>query len=167
MPPADSASRAEAAPKARGDRSSRTFGLTNYPKPSQLRNLPYFNLWNFERDGRLYERLGIRWFKRFATQGDYWNKRRRHSDPNFRNVKDFNSAIEWEARTRSNELRHLCTLVVGLAIMVFLYLRNEYLWLVVVFFGVLVCDVYPIMLQRYNRTRIWRIKSLMLKMHNA
>lgn len=28
------------------------------------------------------------------------------------------------------------------------------------FFVVLIWDVYPIMLQRYNRARIWKIKSL-------
>ncbi len=125
-----------------------------------MRHLSYFDLWDFERDGRFYERLGIRWFKRFATKGDYWNKRRRHSDPGFRNVKDFNSAIAWEARTRHNEFVHLCSLVVGLVIMVWLYFQNESTWLLVVFFAVLIWDVYPIMLQRYNRARIWRIKSL-------
>jgi hypothetical protein len=125
-----------------------------------MRNLRYFNLWDFERDGRFYERLGIRWFKRFATKGDYWNKRRRHSDPGFRNVKDFNSAIEWEARTRFNELVHLCSLVVGMVIMVWLYFQNKYTWLVAIFFVVLIWDIFPIMLQRYNRARIWRIKSV-------
>jgi hypothetical protein len=125
-----------------------------------VRNLKCFNLWDFERDGRFYERLGIRWFKRLATKGDYWNRLRRHSDPGFRNVRDFKSAIEWEARTRSNEILHLCTLVVGLVIMAWLYFQKEYTWLVVVFFAVLVWDIYPIMLQRYNRARIWRIKSM-------
>ena len=118
----------------------------------------YFGLWNFERDGRFYERLGVRRFKRFATQGDYWNKRRRLTDPSFRNVKGFRSAIEWEARTRHNEVVHLCSLVVGLTMMVWLYSRREYAWLVAVFFAVLVWDIYPIMLQRYNRARIFRIK---------
>ena len=124
-----------------------------------MRNFRYFNLWDFELDGRFYERLGIRWFRRIATQGDFWNTRRRHSDSGFRNVSDLNSAIEWEARTRSNEFLHLCSLVVGLVIMAWLYLQNMYPWLVAVFFGVLIWDVYPIMLQRYNRAKIWRIKS--------
>jgi hypothetical protein len=124
-----------------------------------MRNLCCFELWDFEREGRFYERLGIRWFKRFATQGDFWNRLRRRSDPGFPNVKGVDSSIEWEARTRTNEFRHLSTLVVGLAIMAWLYFRSEYAWLAVVFFAVLVWDVYPIMLQRYNRARIQRIRS--------
>jgi len=129
--------------------------------------LPYFDLWNFERDGRFYERLGIRWFKRFAAQGDYWNQRRRSSDPSFRIVKILDSAIEWEARTRSNEFLHLCSLVVGLTIAVWLYFRDEYAWLVAMAFVVIIWDIYPIMLQRYNRARIWRIRSSMLRMQKA
>lgn len=128
-----------------------------------MRDLRWFNLWDFERDGRIYERLGIRWYKRFATQGDYWNRRRRRSDPGFRNVKNVNSAIEWETRTRSNEFRHWCTRAVGIAIMAWLYSRSEYAWLAVVFFAVLVWDIYPIMLPRYNRARFWRIRSSMSK----
>jgi hypothetical protein len=124
-------------------------------------------LWDFERDGRFYERLGIRWFKRFAAQGDYWNQRRRRSDQGFRHVKDLNSALEWEARTRFNEIVHLCSLVVGVILMVWLCLRSEYAWLVAVAFVVILWDVYPIMLQRYNRARIWRIRSSMLRMQKA
>lgn len=123
-----------------------------------MKPLRYFALWDFERDGRFYERLGVRQFKRFATQGDFWNKRRRLSDTGFRNVRGFDSAIEWEARTRHNEVVHLCSLVVGLAIMAWLYSRREYAWLAAIFFAVLVWDIYPIMLQRYNRARIYRIK---------
>jgi len=129
--------------------------------------LPYFDLWDFERDGRFYERLGIRRFKRFAAQGDYWNQRRRSSDPSFRIVKNLDSAIEWEARTRSNEFLHLCSLVVGLTIAVWLYFRDEYAWLVAMAFVVIIWDIYPIMLQRYNRARIWRIRSSMLRMQKA
>lgn len=132
-----------------------------------MRNLPYFDLWDFERDGRFYERLGIRWFKRFAAQGDYWNQRRRISDPRFRIIKNRDSAIEWEARTRFNEVVHLCGLIIGLTIMVWLYFRDEYAWLVAMVLVVIVGDIYPIMLQRYNRARIWRIRSSTLRMQKA
>ena len=132
-----------------------------------MRNLPIFDLWDFELDGRFHERLGIRWFKRFAAQGDYWNQRRRRSDPGFRHVKDLNSALEWEPRTRFNEIVHLCSLVVGVVLMVWLFLRSEYAWLVAVALVVILWDVYPIMLQRYNRARIWRIRSSMLRMQKV
>jgi len=127
-----------------------------------MKPLRWFNLWDFERDPRFYERLGVRHFKRFATQGDFWNKRRRQADPSFRHVASVDSAIAWESRTRFNEAVHLCSLALGLSIMAWLYSRGELLWLAIVFLAVLIWDVYPIMLQRYNRARIGRIRSLRL-----
>lgn len=130
-----------------------------------MKNLRWFNLREFERDGRFYERLGIRIFRRFAAKGDYWNRLRRRADPGFRNVSDVHSAIEWEALTRRNEAIHLCSLAVGISILVWLSMHGEYAWLIVVFFAVLVWDVYPIMLQRYTRARIWRIKAMANRRH--
>lgn len=118
-------------------------------------------MWDFERDGRIYERLGIRSFKRFAAPRVYWNQRRGRSDPSLRTVRNFDSAIEWEARTRSNELVHLCSLIVGLTIVVLLDLRGEYAWLGAMVFVVISWDIYLIMLQRYNSAKFWRIKSSM------
>jgi hypothetical protein len=151
------------------DYSARTAatGLNSHPNSLQVRNLPFFDLWDFERDGRIYERLGIRSFKRFASPRVYWNQRRGRSDPSLRIVRNFDSAIEWEARTRSNEFVHLCSLIVGLTIVVWLYLRGEYAWLGAMVFVVIVWDIYPIMLQRYNRAKIWRIKSSMRGMQKS
>jgi hypothetical protein len=142
-------------------------GLTILPRLLRLRNLPIFDLCDFERDGRLYERLGIRWFKRLVPQRAYWNQRRGSSDSSFKKITNVAAAIEWEARTRSNEFVHLCSLIVGLAIVVWLYFRGEYAWLGAVVFAVIIWDIYPIMLQRYNRARIWRIKSSMLRRQNS
>jgi hypothetical protein len=70
-------------------------------------------LWDFERDGRFHERLGIRWFKRFAAQGDYWNRRRRRSElqqgTNLANqiidAKDAESLM-WPNSSLASEWRH-------------------------------------------------------------
>jgi len=62
---------------------------------------------------------------------------------------------------------HLCSLIVGLTIVVWLYLRGEYAWPGAMVFVVIVWDIYPIMLQRYNRAKIWRIKSSMRGMQKS
>lgn len=120
----------------------------------------YFNLFPFERDGRLYEMLGIRLFKRFASAGDFFNRRRRHSEAEFRNVTNYSSAIEWEARTRFNEFVHLCNLIFSLVMIAWLCFQARYNWLGLIIFLNLILNVYPIMLQRYNRARIQRIRLL-------
>jgi hypothetical protein len=72
-----------------------------------MRDMRYFKLCPFELDGRLYEMFGVRQFKRFASAGDFFNDRRRGSNTGFRNINNYSSAIEWEARTRFNEIAHL------------------------------------------------------------
>jgi hypothetical protein len=128
--------------------------------PSRMRDMRYFNPSSFELDGRLYEMLGVRQFKRFASAGDFFNQRRRRSDPGFRNVKNYSSSVEWEARTRFNELAHLCNLIFSLVMVVWLCLHARYTWIGAILFLNLLLNVYPIMLQRYNRGRIQRIRFL-------
>jgi hypothetical protein len=120
----------------------------------------YFNLCRFELDGRLYEMLGVRLFKRFASAGDFFNSRRRRSDKEFRNVKNYSSAIDWEGRTRFNEAAHLGNLIFSLVMVVWLCFRARYTWIGPIIFLNLILNVYPIMLQRYNRARIQRIRLL-------
>ena len=133
----------------------------------RVRDLRYFNLRPFELDGRLYELLGVRQFKRFASAGDFFNDRRRRSDPEFRNVRNYSSAIEWEARTRFNELAHLGNLVFSVVMLVWLCLEGRFTWIVPILFLNLILNVYPIMLQRYNRARIRRIRRMRERLAHA
>jgi hypothetical protein len=125
-----------------------------------MRDLRYFNLCFFELDGRLYEMLGVRQFKRVASAGDFFNNRRRRSHPEFRNVKNYRSVIEWEARTRFNELAHLGNLTFNMVMVAWLVFQGRYTWIVPILILNLILNVYPIMLQRYNRARIRRIRLL-------
>ncbi len=126
-----------------------------------MRDLSYFNLCSFERSGRLYERLGIRQFKRFASAGDFLNRRRRRADPEFRNISDYSSAIDWEeGQTRFNELAHLGSLIFNLIMVGWLCYRGRYTWLGLILFLNLMLNIYPIMLQRYNRARVRRLRLL-------
>jgi hypothetical protein len=124
-----------------------------------MKDSRYFTVLPFERNGRVYEALGVRFFKRFASAGDLVNRRRRRFDSQFRNVRNHDSALEWEARTRFNELAHLLSLAFSVVMIGWLCFRERYTWLPVIALLNLVLNVYPILLQRYNRARIHRIRS--------
>jgi len=125
-----------------------------------MRQLRYFNLYPCEMNGRFYERMGVRKFKRFASAGDFWNRRRRRSEPGFRNISNYHSAMAWEARTRFNELAHLGNLIFSIAMVVWLCSQRRYTWIALILLLTFLLNVYPIMLQRYNRARIRRIRLL-------
>jgi hypothetical protein len=121
--------------------------------------MSYFDEHRFELGGRLYEYLGVRRFKSVASAGDYLNRFRRRHDPAFRNVRSYGDALDWEARTRLNEALHLLNFLFSVVMMSWLCYRGRYTWLPEIVVLTVLLNVYPILLQRYNRARIRRVRA--------
>ena len=122
--------------------------------------MSYFDEHPIEQSGRLYKYLGVRRFKYVASAGDYLNRRRRRSDPAFRNVRTYGEALDWEARTRFNEVVHLLSLLFSIVMMLWLCSMGRYTWLPLILVLTVLLNVYPILLQRYTRGRIRRLQAL-------
>ena len=109
----------------------------------------YYRIRPFESDGRLYERVGIRFFKRLVRRGPL-----SVLSPTLRFTGEPGSLSELEVETRKAETGHLVILLVML-LMVGYALVKSWLdaagWLLL--FNVLF-NGYPIMLQRYNRAKL-------------
>lgn len=117
----------------------------------------YYRIKPCEWSGRVYERLGIRFFKRFVPNGDYINRIIRHSDPGYRVVCDEESIARFEVGTRLAEKCHLAGLWLALPCTVYALLLgwNKYaLWLLI---PNVLLHLYPVLLQRYTRARIQRV----------
>lgn len=117
----------------------------------------YYRPRPFEQSGRIYEWLGVRWFKRWTPDGDYVILHIRRSLPGYQVITGRNGLSVYNVRTRTSEQGHLLwTLVTAPAVLYALYSGWAVLagWL---FLGNLIINVYPIMLQRNNRARIQRI----------
>ena len=121
--------------------------------------MSYFDEHPFEQHGRLYEYLGVRHFKYVASAGDYVNRWRRRTDPSFRNVRTYDEALAWEARTRFNEVAHLACLAFSVVMALWLCSWGRYTWLPVIVVLNVLLNVYPILLQRYTRSRIRRLRT--------
>ena len=121
--------------------------------------MSYFDEHSFEQRGRLYDYLGVRHFKYVASAGDYVNRRRRRTDPSFRNVRTYGEAVAWEARTRFNEAAHLACLGFSVVMVLWLCSRARYTWLPLIVVLNVLLNVYPILLQRYTRARIRQLQA--------
>jgi glycosyl-4,4'-diaponeurosporenoate acyltransferase len=118
----------------------------------------YYDTKFFESSG-VYERLGIRFFKRLVPDGDYVNRIIRHSTPDYRLICSGYSLVRFEARTRLAERCHLAGLWLSLPSAVYALLLgwNKFaLWLLL---PNLPFHLYPILLQRYTRARIQKINK--------
>lgn len=124
-----------------------------------VQSLPerYYRTKRFESSGRLYESLGIRFFKRFPPNGDYINRVNRRFNPAYRVVCDKASIVEFEASTRLSERCHLIGLFLVLpsvALALALGWNQFALWLLL---PNIPLHFYPVLLQRYTRARIERV----------
>ena len=118
----------------------------------------YYRVKPFESSGLVYERVGIRFFKRFVPGGDCINRTIRRSVPDYRLVYDEASVTELEARTRFAERCHLIGLVLVLpsaAYALMLGWDGFALWLLL---PNVPLHFYPVMLQRYTRERIEKVR---------
>lgn len=110
----------------------------------------YFTPRFWERSGKLYELLGIRFFKKYLpTTGDLMQRkvwrRKTLGDGRTKTLKSY------ERTTRMCEVTHLIFFFAYFSL--FLVPGNTTLDVV----SNLLVNVYPIMLQRYNRARLYRV----------
>lgn len=110
----------------------------------------YYNSYYFENGGKIYIFLGVNQF-RWVLNIIGWEKIRKLSTPVSR---DLNALEKYERFTRSGEFGHAIAAIIVLALTIYVYVSYGFrytVWLVI--FNILL-NIYPIILQRYNRPRI-------------
>ncbi|HMI02137.1 MAG TPA: hypothetical protein VK541_06630 [Pedobacter sp.] len=116
----------------------------------------YYNEKGWERRGKIYEHLGINFFRKILVWIG-WEAVIRKSFPI---GKSTGALVNLHYQTKKSELDHLIILLIVLGFNVFVAFKFGVLksvWLLVL--NVLL-NLYPIFLQRYNRPRIERAINL-------
>jgi hypothetical protein len=123
---------------------------------TQELNSPYFATRKWEKKGKVYEWVGINLFRQFLVLIG-WEKLNKKSNP----IEKSATALAHNLlRTKKSELGHLIIflLVLGVSIAVIIHSGfRSAIWLI--FFNI-VFNLYPVLLQRYNRPRIERALKL-------
>jgi hypothetical protein len=117
---------------------------------------PYFDEKEWERRGKIYEYLGINFFRKLLVWIG-WEKVIRKSYPIEKNTKVLENL---HYQTKKSELEHLVILVIVFGFNVFVAFKFgvlKSLWLLLLN---ILFNLYPILLQRYNRPRIERALNL-------
>jgi hypothetical protein len=114
----------------------------------------YFRVRRFERTGRIYHSLGVRLFRRFAPDGDLANRWERRANPGFRVIQGRRSAEAFVGRTVQSERGHLVLLMLGVVSALYAWNIGWHGWAVYLTMGNVLVNLYPILLQRYTRSRL-------------
>jgi Glycosyl-4,4'-diaponeurosporenoate acyltransferase len=119
----------------------------------------YFTVRGFERDGRYYRAAGVRQFRKLVPDGDWMNQARRREDHRFRVIRSRADAASWRARTEASEKAHLVLMLMGILSAGYALYVGWTAWAVALTAGNVVTNLYPVLLQRYTRTRLIRVTS--------
>lgn len=114
----------------------------------------WYRIRPFERSGRVYEMLGVHHFRRLVPDGDLANRWTRRRDPSHRVIRGRRSAASFLGRTVESERGHLVLLMLGVVSALFALYIGWRGWAFYLSAGNVVVNLYPILLQRYTRTRI-------------
>lgn len=113
-------------------------------------NSPYFEEKLWEKNGKIYRYFGVDVYRKLLVWAG-WEKIVRSKNKFERNL---SSIKEIELKTRDSELGHL---VIAIIVFITAFLTANSLWEARWFIITnLLLNIYPIMLQRYNRPRLRR-----------
>ncbi len=114
----------------------------------------YYKVHSFERSGRIYELLGVKLFRCFVPDGDLANRWRRSREPTHRIIRNRRFAEAFVPRTILGEKSHMVWLLVGLVSAAYAWRIGWQGWAIYLTAGNLLVNLYPILLQRYTRSRL-------------
>lgn len=104
-----------------------------------------------------YTRVGIKFFRKFVQNGDYVNRFIRKSKPAYKLIKNRESATSYTKTLAIYHAYHFGCLVFFALTMVYTVINTDYMLAVIIAFSNILYNVYPILLQQYNRARIRNI----------
>ncbi len=112
----------------------------------------YYREKTWEKKGKIYESLGINLFRKLLVLIG-WEKLNKKANPVQKNLQ---ALIHLEYRTKQSELGHIIIFFIVLAFTIYVAITlgiKESLSLIILN---ILLNVYPVLLQRYNRPRLQR-----------
>ena len=114
---------------------------------------PHFNSYPIEREGRVYKYLGVDFYRKLLLFSG-WEKIRKKETPI---SKSLDLLLYYEYKTRASEFGHGIIAIIIVFITIYVYIEysfKETIWLIVLN---ILMNIYPIIVQRYNRPRVQRV----------
>ncbi|MCF0069638.1 hypothetical protein LZD49_04090 [Dyadobacter sp. CY261] len=116
----------------------------------------YYNEKVWESRGKIYESLGINWFRKLLIWIG-WERLNKKSNPIEKNTK---ALMHLHYQTKQSELGHIIIFFIVMGFNIFVAFKFgllKSLWLLTLN---IFLNLYPILLQRYNRPRLARAINL-------
>jgi hypothetical protein len=115
--------------------------------------LSYFNCHPIEDEGKIYKYLGVHFFRKLLVLSG-WERSRKKETPI---RKSLISLEYYEYRTRTSEFGHVIIAIIISMIIVYVSMAYSFMETIWLIFLNIFMNIYPIIVQRYNRPRVRRV----------
>jgi hypothetical protein len=106
---------------------------------------------------RLYEKLGIKFIRKFVQDGEFARRLQQKAQPGFRFIKDKRQAVAYLNTIRMYERFHILCFTFFMLTFIHSVCYHNYTLAAIIFLANIIYNVYPILLQQYNGIKIERI----------
>ena len=113
----------------------------------------FYNKIQLSKNVNFYKKLGVHQFKKFSTNGDFININIKKSFPKHRNVKDLTTIKAKLEETYIIEKSHTVLFAFCFLTTIYAILLNKIEFAVFLSIGNFLFNLYPNLLQQYNRIR--------------
>lgn len=104
-----------------------------------------------------YSAIGIKLFRKFVQNGDYANRLARKKDPGYRVIKNKQGPESYIKTLAMYHAYHFACLVFFTLTIVYAIIHGQWLLATLTIIANTLYNVYPLLLQQYNRARIAKI----------
>jgi hypothetical protein len=105
---------------------------------------------------KFYERLGVRFIRKFVQHGDFANRLARKSHPAHPGIRRIVNAEGYLSTIMMYERYHFICLIFFLLTSIMAMAEGRYLIALLILISNVVYNCYPILLQQFNRIRVLR-----------
>jgi hypothetical protein len=108
---------------------------------------------------QFYERLGVKFIRKFVQHGQYVNQYFRRNDHGHKTVKNKAMAFQYQNTILMYQRFHLICFLFFILTAVYAFALHIYMACVLTFLSNIIYNICPILLQQYNRARLQKLAN--------
>lgn len=114
----------------------------------------YFKFLHISTNRKVYERLGIKWIQACTQNGLFVGNFIRNRDPGFRHIRNIKDLGRFKSQINIYEKYHLACFIFFLITFCLAMKQNAYASLIYIGLANVIYNVFPLLIQQYNKTRL-------------
>lgn len=101
--------------------------------------------------------MGVKFIRKFVQNGQYVSRHLRKGNPDYKVIKNKATALQYQNTIVMYERFHLICFIFFVFTAAYALLGSQFTLAIIVLSANIIYNIYPILLQQYNRARLLRV----------